>query len=201
LPKTVDRREKRAEFVAASWNVIASEGLRAATLRRVASEAGCTTGSLTHYFANRRSLLIDSLRTAHFEAGARMQKAADAATTPFDRLEAVLMEALPLDPARMREWRVWLAFWAESMSDPGLAKENARRYAEWRSLVFDLVRPLVADAKHAEHEVDRLIALVDGLGLQLACQADVDLALEARQRACESTLSEEILRFKDLRHV
>ena len=40
---------------------------------------------------------IDSLRAAHFEAGDRMLRAADAAPTPPERLEAVLLEALPLE--------------------------------------------------------------------------------------------------------
>jgi AcrR family transcriptional regulator len=189
VPKAVDRTEKRAEFVAASWNVIASEGLRAATLRRVASEAGCTTGSLTHYFPDRRSLLIDSLRSAHFQAGARMLETAKQAPTDFERLEAVLLEALPLDKPRMREWRVWLAFWAEAMNDPELAKENTRRYAEWRSMLSDLVSPLVANTADADHEVDHLIALIDGLGLQLARDVDDGAALEALRRDCACTLA------------
>jgi len=198
VPKTVDRIEKRAEFVTASWNVIASKGLRAATLRRVASEAGCTTGSLTHYFRNRRSLLVDSLRAAHFQAGARMLRAAEASPTPFERLEAVLLEALPLDSARMREWRVWLAFWAESMNDSELAEENTRRYKEWRALLLELVSPLVADDEQAEREVDHLIALVDGLGLQLTRQVNSAITLEAQRRACEATLAREVSRLRDV---
>jgi AcrR family transcriptional regulator len=176
--------------------VIASEGLRAATLRRVASEAGCTTGSLTHYFPDRRSLLIDSLRSAHFQAGDRMLNAAKQASTDFERLEAVLLEALPLDAPRMREWRVWLAFWAEAMNDPELAKENERRYAEWRSMLSDFVAPLVADSRAADHEVDHLIALIDGLGLQLARNVEKDGAgLETRRRACVDTLGRALLGF------
>ncbi len=189
MPKAVDRTEKRAEFVAASWNVIASEGLRAATLRRVASEAGCTTGSLTHYFPDRRSLLTASLRSAHFQAGARMLKAAKQASTDFARLEAVLSEALPLDALRMREWRVWLAFWAESMNDPELAEENSRRYAEWRSMLSDIVSPLVANSADVDREVDHLIALIDGLGLHLARDVEDGAALETRRRACVNTLA------------
>ena len=196
MPKVVDRTEKRAEFVAASWNVIASEGLRAATLRRVASEAGCTTGSLTHYFPDRRSLLINSLRSAHFEAGARMMKAAEQASSQFERLEAVLLEALPLDAPRMREWRVWLAFWAEAMNDPQLAEENQRRYAEWRNLLSDVVSPLVADSADLEAELDHLIALIDGLGLHLARDVADGVVLDTRQRACEDTLEGILFRFK-----
>ena len=88
MPKTVDPAQKRAELVDASWDVIAAEGLKGATLRRVAAEAGCTTGALTHYFPDRRSLLVAALRSAHFQAAARMLEATRRASSDVDRLKA-----------------------------------------------------------------------------------------------------------------
>ena len=62
MPKVVNHEEQRAGFVTASWEVIAEEGLGAATLRRVAAAAGMTTGALTHYFSDREALLVEALR-------------------------------------------------------------------------------------------------------------------------------------------
>lgn len=197
MPKSVDPIQKRAELVAASWDVIAADGLKAATLRRVAAEAGCTTGALTHYFSDRRALLIDALRSAHFQAGARMLEAAERAPSGLERLKRVLLEALPLDPPRLREWRVWLAFWAESMNDPQLADENARRYTEWRRLVVDLVTPFEQNAAQTEPEVAHLVALIDGLGLRLARHPEKGAALAAQQRECEAILLRHLTRFED----
>ncbi len=196
MPKSVDPSQKRTEFVAASWDVIAAEGLKGATLRRVAAEAGCTTGALTHYFTDRQSLLIDALRSAHNQAGARMLDAAKRASSHLERLKAVLLEALPLDESRLREWRVWLAFWAESMNDAELAEENARRYAEWRELLRELVGPLTRKAAQTEQEVAHLVALIDGLGLRLARHTQGDAALEAQQRECGATLMRYLTRFE-----
>lgn len=196
MPKSVDPTQKRAAFVAASWDVIAAEGLRGATLRRVAAEAGCTTGALTHYFSDRRSLLIDALRAAHRQAGARMIEAARAASSDLERLKGVLLEALPLDEPRLREWRVWLAFWAESMNDAELAEENGRRYAEWRDLLQEVVSPLTGNAGQTEQEVAHLIALIDGLGLRLARHTAGDTTLGAQQRECAATLMRYLTRFE-----
>ncbi len=196
MPKSVDPTQKRAEFVAASWDVIAAEGLRGATRRRVAAEAGCTTGALTHYFSDRRSLLIDALRAAHYQAGTRMIEAARATSSDLERLKGVLLEALPLDEPRLREWRVWLAFWAESMNDAELAEENARRYAEWRELLQEVVGPLTRNAAQTEQEVAHLVALIDGLGLRLARHSEGDAALEAQQRECAATLMHYLTRFE-----
>ncbi len=196
MPKSVDPSERRAELVAASCEVIATEGLKGATLRRVAAEAGCTTGALTHYFSDRRSLLIDALRAVHYQAGGRMAEAARRASSDLERLKAILLEALPLDEPRLREWRVWLAFWAESMNDAELAEENARRYAEWRELLQEVVGSLTRHGAQAEHEVAHLVALVDGLGLRLARHTEGDAALEAQQRECVDTLMSHLTRFE-----
>lgn len=168
MPKTVEKAARRSEFVAASLSVIAREGLNAATLRRIAAEAGCTTGSITHYFSGRQALLIDLLRNVHFAAGARMLDVARTAPSDAARLERVLLESLPLDPTRMREWKVWLAFWSASPGEALLAAENARRYDEWRALVETLLTPFCADHNQTQREASLLVALVDGFGVRLA---------------------------------
>ncbi|OYQ37101.1 hypothetical protein CHU93_00675 [Sandarakinorhabdus cyanobacteriorum] len=174
MPKVVDHDERRAGFVLASWSVIAEEGLNAATLRRVAAAAGATTGALTHYFTDREALLVETLRSAHFEAGARMLRAASSAGAARDKLRAVILEALPLDDARLREWRVWLAFWGEAVGNPQLRKENEIRIAEWRDLIETLVAPLVGQPRAVEAAVSELLSLVDGIGLRLALAAPAE---------------------------
>lgn len=168
MPKTVNWDQRRAEFTSASSDVIAEKGLRATTLRVVAATAGCTTGALTHYFPDRRSLLIATLRAVQSEAGERMRKAAANASTDYERLRVVVLESLPLDRVRLREWRVWLAFWGESVNDEALGVENARRYAEWRRILWTLLEPLCGVEPSAEYEVAHLMALTDGIGLALA---------------------------------
>src|SRR5260370_15178297 len=105
MPKEVDAKLRRSEFVDATWRVIRREGLPAATLRRVAAEASCTTGALTHYFSNREALLVQALRAAHFAAGARMVEAARKAKGDLKRLETPWLPALPLPPPPIHEWR------------------------------------------------------------------------------------------------
>tara|TARA_R110000868_G_scaffold70819_7_gene208030 strand:+ start:32099 stop:32713 length:615 start_codon:yes stop_codon:yes gene_type:complete len=165
MPKAVDEDKRRHEFFTASWDIIATEGLSAATMRRVSSGAGCTTGALTHYFPDRASLLIETLRAAHFATAARMRDAASVADTPLGRLRSVLLEALPLDTERMREWKVWLAFWAAAIGNPVLIDENAKRYAEWRAVIEILVAPLLSQKRDALVQANLVVALVDGIAL------------------------------------
>ena len=178
MPKIVDPEQRRAAFVSATWQVIAEEGLNGATLKRVAAEAGCTTGALTHYFADREELLISALRQVHAAAGERMAVELAWPSPPLERLRAVLEEALPLDETRLREWKVWLAFWGASAGEPALQAENGRRYDEWRGLLSALVTPLTTEAEVAT-ETCLLMSLIDGLGLRLALMA-APAAVQAR---------------------
>lgn len=182
MPKIVDVEQKRSELVAASWEVISSEGLSGATLKRVAAEAGCTTGMLTYYFPDRDALLVESLRTAHYAAAARMLKAAKKAEKDTDRLRAVVLEGLPLDNDRLREWKVWIAFWGAAAGGSRLASENSRRYDEWRELLEAVLLPLSKSAAEIDSQLSWLIALIDGLGLRLTLLAADPKALAAAQK-------------------
>jgi len=166
VPKVVDHAQRRRELVAATWAVVAAEGIEAATVRRIAEEAGCTTGRITHYFADKEEVLVAALRQVHRAAGRRML-AAIGPRSGLDALRAVLDEALPLDQERVLEWRVWLAFWGSAATSASLQAEQHQRYREWRGL---LKRVLATAQLPAEVDLDRLVdqivALVDGFGLQ-----------------------------------
>lgn len=170
MPKVVDHAQRRQELVAATWAVIADEGIEAATIRRIAEAAGCTTGRITHYFDAKDDILVAALRAVHRAAAARMEAAIGAGSEgePVDVLRSVLREALPLDPARRTEWRVWLAFWGRATGEPTLRREQARRYAEWRALLRSLLAAVQPDAGPDDLTmgVDLLAAAVDGLGIQ-----------------------------------
>jgi AcrR family transcriptional regulator len=164
----VDHDARKRELLDASLALVASEGIEAATLRRLARAADCTTGAITYYFEGRDALLVAMLRRAHKTTGARMLRAAGRGASPRDRLWAVLMEALPLDPERLAEWRVWLAFWGAAAGNPALVEENLARYAEWRALLQTLVRDLAETQAGLPLRVDALMGLIDGFGLQIA---------------------------------
>ncbi len=187
MPKSVDAELRRREFVEASADLVATEGLGAATMRRVAERAGCTTGSLTHYFANRDELLIATLRHVHTSASTRMERALDDEIDPVVRLERVLIEALPMTRSSLVEWRVWLAFWSVAMDDAALTDENARRYREWRTLVERLLGPFVSPSA-LDIEAVSLVALIDGLGVAVAREFPNRRRLAHRRRDARQAL-------------
>ena len=72
MPKVVDHDQRRRELLEATAAVIAAEGIEAATVRRIAREVGCTTGLVTHYFAEKDELVIGVLHQVHSASAERM---------------------------------------------------------------------------------------------------------------------------------
>ncbi len=176
MPKVVDHDQRRSDVIAATRSVVATEGLDAATMRRIAVEAGCTTGRITHYFADKHEVLVAVLRQVHGAAAERMVNRLASTAPGAEQLRAVLEEALPLDATRLEEWQVWLAFWGRAAGDPDLQTEQHARYREWSSLVGGLL------GRAPDHpDVDRVIATVDGIGIRATL--DPDAFTTDRQRA------------------
>ena len=167
MPKRVDHESRRRELIEASWKVIARDGIEGASLRRVAAAAKCTTGRIAHYFSGRDELILSALRRANARAGARMAEIAHGDGSAAARLRRVVYEGLPLDAARLAEWRIWIAFWAAAAANDDLARENARRYRDWQALLSSLLEGIVS-AGTANDSALALVSVVDGLGIRAA---------------------------------
>ncbi|MFP6805828.1 MAG: TetR family transcriptional regulator C-terminal domain-containing protein [Pseudomonadales bacterium] len=167
MPKVVDHAERRKELIEASWDVISDIGIAGLTLRNVARAAGCTTGRISHYFSNREELLSSALRMAHKNAALRMMKIANGKLNAKERLILVSYEGLPLDKRRLREWKVWIVFWAAVASSQSLAQENADRYTDWQALVSRLLTESGVPGKRLESRLFELMSIIDGLGIRM----------------------------------
>ncbi|MFC0623080.1 TetR/AcrR family transcriptional regulator [Kribbella deserti] len=164
MPRVVDAEARRQDLVEAVWRVIRREGLPHASVRKVATEAGLSMGSLRHYFTTQDELLQFSLRAV----GERVTERLRQLEYPADArgvLELVALELLPLDPDRFAEVEVWVAFTAATLTNPALRALGDESYAAVHDLLRDLLRDLLGDRPELEAQADRLHALIDGLAL------------------------------------
>lgn len=167
MPKIVDHDARRQELIEASWRVIATEGLEGVTMRKIATAAGCTTGRLTHYFADREALILAALQASNKATSKRVNDIIASDATAHDKLLRMAEQTLPLDEERRTEVKIWLAFWSTATIDQSLAKENDTRMEEWFSALIPLLKEVSPEAD-ADHEANLLIGLVNGLGIQVA---------------------------------
>jgi AcrR family transcriptional regulator len=165
MPKIVDVDARRLELAAAAARVIARAGVGGASMREVAAEAGWTTGTLVHYFSDKRDLLRFTLEASLDRRGLRARDRAE--LPPDEALHATLVGALPVDEDSRLHWLVTIAFCAQAAGDPELAALQRDAYREFRGRVRDLVALAGrAQGPEASVEAERLIAIVDGVAMQ-----------------------------------
>jgi AcrR family transcriptional regulator len=162
VPRLVDHERRREELAAALWRLVLRDGIEAASVRRVAAEAGWSTGSLRHYFETQSDLLTFAMELVVQRVTARVE-ALTPDPDPRPTAARLLHEVLPLDAERHAEMQVWLAFTARSFVEPGLRALRDRAHTGLRSLCRAAVELLGAPS--VEPEAERLHALIDGLAL------------------------------------
>lgn len=118
MPKIVDHDERRRSLIEATWRVIAREGIASATTRGVAREAGCSTGVLAHYFADKAELMASAMLAAHAEVHARL----DPELTGVASVRQYMLECLPLDERRRFLAVVEVSFWGQAVGNPRLVE-------------------------------------------------------------------------------
>ena len=168
MPKVVDSEQRRAELTRVTAGEIARVGLDGVTLREIARAGGWTTGIVSHYFVDKRDLLLATFRSRADAARDRIDVSLAAGAS---MLEAIIDSALPLDEEGALNWKVWLAFWGAAVGDPELSSRPAgpasqlpprhrpgpRRRAG---------RGPAATALDVDHEARRLVAVLDGIAVQ-----------------------------------
>lgn len=178
MPKAVDHTERREELAAALWRVVMRDGIEGASIRRVATEAGWSSGSLRHYFDTQSDLLAFAMALVIRRARTRIEALADE-TDPRARAERLLHEVLPLDDERRAEMQVWLAFTMRALVDPGLRPLRDQAHAALRGLCRQIAAAL--GSTDPDHDAERLHAFVDGLALHAVAVPHV--TTPARQKS------------------
>jgi AcrR family transcriptional regulator len=137
MPARKDHDLRRRDISGAVWRVLAEHGFGGLTLRAVAAELNATTGLLTHYFPDKRTLVRYALDVAEEHTQGREMRTPPAPGLPA--LRAALLDVLPLDGTSTAMNRVWVSSWDAALGDASLGEEQAARYVRWRDRLRDHV--------------------------------------------------------------
>jgi AcrR family transcriptional regulator len=167
------RAETERRVLDAAMALIARSGSRAVTLAEVGEAAGYSRGIVYHHFGSRERLLEAVVDEAQrFDVPAYQGDGLDYLVRI---IEAYLRNVVRRTPSA----RAFLQLWGEAIAaDPVLAPLFARRDADFRQLLANVVRQGVADGS-IRPDADPaaaavlIVALVRGTGLQLIAQPPV----------------------------
>ncbi|QIS02044.1 TetR family transcriptional regulator [Nocardia brasiliensis] len=174
MARTVDQQaheQRRHALAEAAWRVIQRDGLEHASVRKVATEAGVSMGSLRHYFSTQSELLAFSLGMVGEGMMDRIRQL-NLAADPVDRAAQILLTGLlPTGPRQHTVTKVWLAFLGRVLTEPALRQRSDELYDATAELVAWVVDELAASGVlraglDLEREAQRLYVFVDGLTVQ-----------------------------------
>lgn len=153
--------------------MILEQGMEGATVRNIAQEAGLSLGALRYYFSTQDELFVYAMKLVKANAAERINKIIASELPPFDKVMAILLEVVPIDPETMAEMEVWFAyvFYTRHKEDVLAAKKD-EIFKGMRSLLLYLQQQQVLLAElDIEMETERLYALIDGLALHVLLES------------------------------
>ncbi|MFF4533735.1 TetR/AcrR family transcriptional regulator [Streptomyces sp. NPDC001407] len=169
MPRTKgDHEARRRDVSEAVWRVLAAHGFGGLTLRAVATELGATTGLLTHYFPAKRDLLAYALDLLAERTAARPRRAAGEG---LPAVRAALLDILPLTAEATASNRIWVSSWDTALADPALSDDYARKYAQSRAKLRDLVAAAQRLGELPPGDPERIAAGAQSFVLGLVVQA------------------------------
>lgn len=163
MPAPVDHDSKRAQIASIAADLIAARGLEAATIREVAARAGYSTTAVTHYFANKRAMLLAAYQHMAQAAGRRFDETAT--SLPHDPL-ARLETLLPVDEDSRRAWQVYFQFWPMANHDAALAAEQKWWNRNAIALAAQTLREAYPDVSDVDQKAPLALSALQGIALQ-----------------------------------
>jgi TetR/AcrR family transcriptional repressor of bet genes len=143
---------RRRELLEAAYGVLKREGLQATTTDKIALEAGAAKGIVHHYFPNKRALILATLSHAHALRKNEIVRRLRLATSPHERLAAIIDVNLGETYLSREYCSLWIAAAVEALNDPEFARLHKIIRRRERSTMRHALRQLVP-----EREVDELL--------------------------------------------
>jgi len=177
MPKIVDHDEKRKQIAEAAWNIIRKEGVEKASIRRVAAEAGMSSGALRHYFSTQDEMLL-FIMNYYLEEGKKRSQNKEWSENPVQAVEEVLLELVPIDEEKKIETSVWWILALRSVTSDTIKDKKDEMtdgtYELANSMIEILaLKGVLSDSMNAELEKSRLTALIEGLSIHALLRPDV----------------------------
>jgi AcrR family transcriptional regulator len=184
-------QHRRQAFIRATMTCLAEHGYHGTSVRKIAAQAGVTPGLLTHYYTGKEQLIADAYRHGADLTREHAQCAANAAgRCPVARFQAFVAASFTGPDIGADIFRVWLNFWAVTVTEPLVRQAHAETYADYRNILAGLIAAILkAQGKqHTQDDVKTLAigtnAIIDGLWLERGLDPETFDAGQAARIVC-----------------
>lgn len=163
MPKLGMGPVRRAQVFRAATEVISRETFCGTTIKKVADAAGVSTGTVNHYFANKRAMLMETLAHLAEEWNSDLRSAVEKAEPGMPRLTALVHAAGPTTSINKVRWKVWTAAWSEAVTSPELRTALRRSRERWISLLAEMFGVINAELGGQEVDARAVARMYDAL--------------------------------------
>lgn len=133
MPKKVDSEKRCKKLAEAVWQVVLRDGIEGVSIRKVAAEAGLSTGALRHYLETKEGLLVYAAQLVVDRLVERLERNMHSTNTR-DLAGTALRAVLPLNAERRTEAQIYFAFASRSLIDPKIADKHDIAFGRIRRL-------------------------------------------------------------------
>ena len=188
MPKLGMEPIRRDALIKATIAEIGHRGSLDVTVSQIARRAGVSSALAHHYFGGKEQIFTAAMRHILSIYGAQVRAALALATTPRDRLEAIIRASFEAGNFRPEVIAAWMNFYVQAQTSDE-ARRLLRVYQHrLRSNLLHALRPLAG--RRASDIAATIAALIDGLYIRHALrEADPDpKAASDRVLACLDAL-------------
>ena len=166
MPKIVNHEERKASIAKATWNVIARDGLRGATVRSIAKEANLSLGAVRYYFNTHEELIVFAMELVEQQVNERIAQHLQKPLPIKQIIVAVLLELVPISEQHIIEMQVWLEFVSYKVRSGEPTEEHILNGIE-KIFAYLQHENLLQDGLVVHDEIVHLHAFIDGLSLHV----------------------------------
>ena len=156
-------------------DVIIARGLPNTRTADVAAAAGVSQALVFYHFESKDRLLAQAFAYAAERDIAHLDRILGSRAKPLAKLRSILKVYTPTGESKA--WAMWIDGWAESMRVPELEAVSRRLDLRWKEALTEVIADGVSTAAFSCDDPRgaawRLIALIDGLAVQVTVHRDV----------------------------
>ncbi|PIE06762.1 MAG: transcriptional regulator BetI [Rhodobacterales bacterium] len=172
MPRTGMEPIRREALVKATIAEVGRKGSLDVTVAHIAARAGVSPGLAHHYFGGKQDLLFAAMRHILRLYFAAVRQALARATTPRDRLDAIIRASFGPGNFAPGVIAAWLSFYVHAQSEPGARRLLAIYQARLASNLTHALRPLAG--AEAPDCAATIAATIDGLYIRHALGGEAD---------------------------
>lgn len=177
MPKVVNHSIKKKVIAEIAWRIIETEGIEKASIRRIASEAGMSSGALRHYFSTQDELLL-FIMDYFLDRGKERSDNKSWSKNPLIAVQEILLELVPVNRDKQTETGVWLVFAIRSLTSVALTKKKYE-LTEGVYILMEAVLEILIKAGYVNKDINieieklRLSAVIEGLSIHALLRPDI----------------------------